>query len=88
MIFLEFPYGCQHYRGPHSPACVVTIWREVGCVDDGWKHPSNLTTEQWDILNNMDLRLVIVKKQRKYPLQFNLLKCELKHFYQKINFIN
>ena len=63
-LFLGFPYECQQYRGPHYQSCVATIWREIGCVEEGWKHPTNLTADQWGVLNNMDLRLAILLHQK------------------------
>ena len=40
---LGFPEACQFFRGPHSIACLSTIWTEVGCTEDGWSHPLTMT---------------------------------------------
>ena len=41
--FLVFPEGCTFYRGPHSMECYRTIWKNIGCLESGWKHPDNFT---------------------------------------------
>jgi len=50
-----FPSGCENYYGPHSIACLVTMWEEIGCLDEGEAHPNKLKPEDLMRLNLKNL---------------------------------
>jgi len=41
--FVEFPPGCISYLGPHTLECYKSIFLEVGCIENGYDWPDNLT---------------------------------------------
>ena len=51
---LVFPLGCNSFRGAHAVECLVTLWLDSGCVEQGWLYPKTLDERQlskWDKLN-------------------------------------
>ena len=52
---IEFPKGCRTYNGPYSATCLNNIWKEAGCVAEGFDHPGNLTKKQHTIIDNLIL---------------------------------
>ena len=45
--------------GPHSEACVHSLWNDAGCFDEGYMNPTNLSSYLISSLNNMTLTYVL-----------------------------
>ena len=58
--FTEYPLGCEKYYGPHPLECLETIWDSVKCLVEGNKHPSKLTNQEHEILDNKNLRYPLI----------------------------
>jgi len=56
MLCLEFPVHCIAFWGPHSVECLIDIWLELGCLEEGVYFPDNLNSEQMEILVNLNLK--------------------------------
>ena len=54
-IFSEFPSTCQFFKGPHVKACLITLWFKVGCSEQGYGFPGNLTNSRLAVLNDLNL---------------------------------
>ena len=55
-LLLAFPHGCVQYAGPHRLECLITIWKDAGCVVQGWSFPGNLTRRQLVTYEDMDIK--------------------------------
>ena len=55
-VFSEFSDSCHSYIGPHSTACLSTMWLQTGCVDGGQGSPSNMETFYLDKLKSQNLQ--------------------------------
>ena len=51
-----FPFGCLNYRGPHDRLCLAAIWLEVGCIEEGYLYPTNMTDKTIRHLSTLNLR--------------------------------
>ena len=49
LIFVAFPEECDRVDGPHSLQCLLAIYEQTECVEDGSAHPINVDTFQLDI---------------------------------------
>jgi len=54
-MFSVFPEYCQLYFGPHSIDCVTSIWLNGGCIEEGYKNPSNFTTADIVFYNQLSI---------------------------------
>ena len=45
-FFAVFPLGCHSYQGPYSFDCLVGLWRRIGCGENGYQYPLNLTIDE------------------------------------------
>ena len=43
--FSDFPSGCTSYNGPHSTACVQSVWSMHGCVKEVHTSTGSLVAE-------------------------------------------
>ena len=65
MIYVDavLPNQCQNYTGPHTTACLSSIFADSGCLQVGHGNPNNLTStveEQIATLNiRYELRVLI-----------------------------
>lgn len=55
-MILEFPKHCNHYYGPHSVLCLVTIWEASLCLPEGSAHPTKLSSRELSRHNSQHLR--------------------------------
>jgi len=55
LLFIEFPFGCVHFYGPHTTKCLQSIWQEVGCLTTGYQYPEKLLLPDLNALNKMNL---------------------------------
>ncbi|XP_078487489.1 uncharacterized protein LOC100175212 isoform X3 [Ciona intestinalis] len=55
---IAFPENCDSFFGPHSVECLITIWEEVDCKVEGFRHPNNLTTDDTHTLELMNLTAI------------------------------
>ena len=55
LLFAGFPKGCNTYDGPHSVACISSIWEMVGCLSQGASHPMQLSGADLSVLENQAL---------------------------------
>jgi len=39
---LVLPAGCTRYRNMHTDECLITIWEEAGCIEQGTFYPTKL----------------------------------------------
>jgi len=56
LAFIAFPQGCTTFRGEKPLRCLITLWMESGCIEDGEHFPSRAppaTTNTW---NNRNLK--------------------------------
>ncbi|XP_078487544.1 uncharacterized protein LOC144745384 [Ciona intestinalis] len=57
---IAIPNTCDSHNGPHSVACLTTIWESKGCLSEGTKAPDKLNTaekEALDLLNLDDVEI-------------------------------
>ena len=38
-MFVDFPFGCQNFKGPHPLQCYRSIWKKIGCIEEGLQFP-------------------------------------------------
>ena len=55
LFFTELPKGCTRYQGLNPTRCYVTLWKRVGCLREGYKHPSNWSQGLKDIVSQFNL---------------------------------
>nr|XP_039272236.1 uncharacterized protein LOC120346535 [Styela clava] len=55
---IVYPANCSNYYGPHSVECLETIWENATCLKEGYNYPRNLTTDERNILDEMNLKEV------------------------------
>nr|XP_026695983.1 uncharacterized protein LOC108950895 isoform X20 [Ciona intestinalis] len=55
---IAFPDNCTSYHGPHFIDCLITIWKDVGCKEKGYRFPNNLTIADCEVLKHSTLRAV------------------------------
>lgn len=53
---VEYPEDCDNYYGPHSMECLKTMWNESKCVVEGYQYPQNLSTEELQTLDILNIR--------------------------------
>ena len=51
----DLPDGCIHVRGPHSLDCLTSVWLSVGCLQEGYSFPENMTESSTQRLADMML---------------------------------
>ena len=51
----EFPKDCLYYYANNTIACYKSIWHKVGCIDEGYKFPGNLTKSDVKELGHLSL---------------------------------
>ena len=56
MYYAVLPQGCNNIDGPHSLACLSSIWSEGGCTDEGRKNPSILTQDEVNVLRDLSIQ--------------------------------
>ena len=56
LLFEGFPTKCNSYLGPLSTDCYKTIWKSIGCSEEGRDWPDNLPQFELDALNTLNLR--------------------------------
>jgi len=56
VAFLALPNGCGDVNGPYSLKCLLSIWRDAGCLKEGYGSPTNLTSDELKQLNNLALQ--------------------------------
>lgn len=54
--FLVYPENCTKYYGPHSIACLVTMWEAATCLPQGYKYPEKLSSSRVDELDTWNIR--------------------------------
>ena len=52
---LVLPSGCNNFRGPHSLTCLINVWEDAGCIEEGSKYPPLLTYHENYTYNYMNL---------------------------------
>ena len=55
---IVFPNGCTFYRGLNSIDCYLSIWEKRGCVQEGYRSPTNLSQAELEMYGFLTLRLV------------------------------
>ncbi|XP_039272238.2 uncharacterized protein LOC120346537 [Styela clava] len=56
-----FPKNCTNYYGPHSIACLETIWISAKCLSEGTKYPEKRNPSDLSRLDNLNIREVIIE---------------------------
>ena len=51
-----FPEFCTSFYGPHSDACLRSVWSGTNCLDAGARNPDNLPPAEIVKLEKIDLR--------------------------------
>lgn len=54
----EYPSNCTKYYGPHSLACLESIWEYAHCIPEGHAHPTNISSSELIRHDSMNLRWV------------------------------
>ena len=52
----DFPPNCSSYKGAHEPECYSSIWKLVGCRDDGLAAPHRLSPQGLKLLDRLNLK--------------------------------
>ena len=60
LCFIVFPFGCSNYSGPHAIPCLKSIWDSVECLEQGYRHPYNLTMDEIAALRSYNIRFVLI----------------------------
>jgi len=50
-----FPRGCTHYDGEHSLECLIRMWLEYGCIEEGENFPQKLKPSAFDQISGLNL---------------------------------
>ena len=96
IICLVLPDECHHYDGPHELDCLVALWLEGGCLEKGWKYPTNYSEQFNGTVNSNNLMLVtktiliaggLITLDNKLFLRCTLLNISLNKVHLKNNMI-
>ena len=55
-LFLEFPMNCLAFWGPHTLECLLSIWRDSGCLEEGELFPLKLSEEDLESYFKLNLK--------------------------------
>ena len=56
IYYVGFPYCCINFFGPHPTECYEAIWRQVGCIEQGYAFPRNLTDIELAYMSSFTVR--------------------------------
>nr|XP_039272237.1 uncharacterized protein LOC120346536 [Styela clava] len=56
-----YPKNCTNYYGPHSIACLETVWISAKCLSDGTKYPEKRNSSDLSRMDNLNIREVILE---------------------------
>ncbi|XP_077971339.1 uncharacterized protein LOC120346538 [Styela clava] len=65
-VGFAYPETCTNLDGPHTDACLISLWLIAGCSQEGTRHPQSLASAQREELNSMSLRNVIDDFNKTY----------------------
>lgn len=70
---IEYYDNCSTYYGPLPSACLLTIWTEAGCIEEGTENPA--------MILQSDMKLTYEDKNQRQVLAllciFSILICYL-----------
>ena len=55
MYAVAFPEECVYYLGPQPVLCYATIWKRVGCLEEGLFYPQVAPRAQISIWDSLTL---------------------------------
>jgi len=50
------PEDCIDTQGPHSKECLSSLWKLIGCVEEGQGYPEKMTDATFKVLSSLSLR--------------------------------
>ena len=56
MILSVLPNGCGDVKGPYYLKCLLSIWRDAGCLEEGYGSPVNLSSSELELYNELSLK--------------------------------
>lgn len=54
--FIDYPNECGHIDAPIDEECMLSIWHEEGCIEDGTHLPSGLVGSDRAIIDTMSVQ--------------------------------
>jgi len=58
ICFTEYPSGCTTFNGTHSLDCLKSLWDISGCAMEGYDHPDNLSSAEFNTSSATDLKCI------------------------------
>ena len=59
LISLALPSGCRNIIGPHPTECLLTLYKNAGCIREGLANPITLSYARLKELKSSNLKYVV-----------------------------
>ena len=59
LIFIDFPFGCTTFKGPHTLQCYRSLWIEAGCTEKGLDFPILLDIVMQESYYDLNLKYAV-----------------------------